>query len=170
MNIEQIGETQLLRRIDRASVIGDKGAILDIVISNKNQTHFLYRVGGIVIGQVSGTKKQADGKDTIWTKLIGRFRAINHKGNAFAAAAAFLPPDLTAVLLATMEKSDADQVYFFYDVYARYDATLATSYGYICEAVRDTTVEDPLDILFSGRMLSALKEQKLLSNAPGTND
>lgn len=158
-------QPQLLRRIDRNSVAGDKETILGIVMADKTKTHLLYRVGGICVGVIRGESKFGE-----WIKLNGRFKAVNYKGEEFVAGSAFLPPDLAQMVADRLEKSESGQLQFLFDVFARFDADLATSYGYIVEPVRAVGVADPLDELFSSAGTPALTgpANKGLIEAPKT--
>lgn len=155
---------QLLRRIDRNSVIGDKAAVLKMVMQDTNATHHLYRVGGICIGVIRG--ESAFGE---WIKLAGRFRAINYRGEEFTSGAAFLPPDLASMIAENMSKGDKEQLQFLFDVFVRYDDKLATSYGYIVEPVREAGVADPLDALFANAGQLSAPENKALLEGPKTD-
>lgn len=139
-----MSEAQLLRRIDRNTVSGDKTRMLEIVMSDKSKTHFLYRVGGICIGVITGTSQFGD-----WQKLVGRFKAQNADGDVFVSASAFLPGDVSQIISNKLAKPDAEQVTFLYDVFVRFDSKLATNYGFIVEPVRKPDEADPLDALFS---------------------
>lgn len=137
---------QLVRRIDRSTVVGDKTALLKRVLSDEKKTHFLYRVGGAAVGVVSGSSNFGD-----WIKLVGRFQAINADGEVFRSGAAFLPGDVSQMIADRLAKNDSEEGYvtFLYDIFARHDTTIATGYGYIAEPVSDPTKADPLDTLFS---------------------
>lgn len=135
-------EPQLVRRIDRSTIVGEKTALLKKVLFDEHKTHFLYRVGGIAVGVVTGQSQFGE-----WTKLVGRFQAMSDDGNIYRSGTAFLPGDVVQILAEKLR--DADQITFLYDVYARHDPSLATGYGYIVEPVRDPDEADPLDTLFS---------------------
>jgi hypothetical protein len=155
-------EPQLVRRIDRNSVVGDKATVLKMALSDEKQTHFVYRVGGVCIGTVKGITRHAE-KESEWIKLVGRFQAINYNGDIFRSGAAFLPSDLANLVADRLDHADSEQVTFLFDVFVRYDSSLATSYGFIVEPVRKPEETDPLDSLFSeAKALPAPEAQKAL--------
>lgn len=140
-------EPQLVRRIDRTTVVGDKTALLKKVLSDEHKTHLLYRVGGAAVGVVTGQSKFGE-----WVKLVGRFQAIRAEdGAVFRSGAAFLPSDVSQIIADRLARNDSEDGYvtFLYDIYARHDQSLATGYGYIAEPVRDPSKQDPLDELFN---------------------
>lgn len=156
-----MSEAQLVRRIDRNSVVGDTKEILKMCLADETTTHFLYRVGGICIGVVKGKSQFGE-----WIKLVGRFKAQNLHGDLFISSKAFLPGDIAQIIAEKM-LGDIDQVTFLYDVFVRYDDTLATKYGFIVEPVRKPDEADPLDALFaSAKALPAPEKQKALAS-PG---
>lgn len=145
---------QLVRRIDRNTIFGDKKAILKLVMSDENKTHFIARIGGFAIGTVTGKSKHGAGdtaQTSTWIKLVGRFQARNCRGEVFRSGAAFLPGDLAQTISDRLarDQSDNPTAPFLIDLYARYDESLATTYGYIIEPVRDPNAPDPLDEIFA---------------------
>lgn len=144
---------------------GDKETILTLVMGDKTKSHLLYRIGGLCVGVIRGESKFGE-----WIKLNGRFKAINYRGEEFIAGSAFLPPDLAQMVSDRLEKSETGQIQFLFDVFARYDAALATSYGYIVEPVRAQGVADPLEELFAQASNPALAGpgNKGLIEAPKT--
>jgi hypothetical protein len=157
-------EPQLVRRIDRNSVVGDKAVVLKMALSDEKKTHFVYRVGGVCIGTVRGVTRHAE-KASEWIKLIGRFQAVNWNGDIFRSGAAFLPSDLANLVADRLEHSNSEtpQAVFLFDVFVRYDSSLATSYGFIVEPVRKPDETDPLDALFNeAQALPAPTAQKAL--------
>lgn len=145
---------QLVRRIDRNTIFGDKKAILKLVMSDENKTHFIARIGGFAIGTVTGKSKHGTGdgaQTSTWIKLVGRFQARNCRGEVFRSGSAFLPGDLAQTIADRLarDNSDTPTAPFLIDLYARYDESLATTYGYIIEPVRDPNAPDPLDEIFA---------------------
>lgn len=132
----------LVRRIDRGTVSGTTEDMLAMCLNEKDKTHFLFRIGGEAVGYTEGT-----GKYGVWEKLVGRFKAINAQGNIFKAGALFLPGDGGQMVVNKLKENDT--VTFLFDIFVRYDSTLATKYAYITEPVRKPTDGDPLDLLFN---------------------
>ncbi len=133
----------LVRRLDRNAIVGGKEKMLEIAMSDKAKAHFLFRIGGTAAGVVKGESKFGE-----WIKLVGRFKAINYNSQEFVSGTAFLPGD-AAEMVAHKLEGDAESVNFLFDVFVRYDTTIASSYGFIIEPVRKATEGDPIDLLFN---------------------
>lgn len=136
-------EPNLVRRLDRNTVAGSSDQMLEIAMSNKEKSHFLFRIGGSAIGVVRGESKFGE-----WSKLVGNFKAINKEGKTFKAGVAFIPGDGTDIV-ANKLVDGVDSVNFLFDVYVRYDSSLPTKYGFIVEPVRKASEGDPVDLLFN---------------------
>ncbi len=136
-------EPNLVRRLDRNVIVGGKEKMLKIAMSDETKAHFLFRIGGTAAGVVKGESKFGE-----WIKLVGRFKAINFEGTEFISGTAFLPGD-AAEMIANKLQGDTDSVSFLFDVFLRYDTTIAASYGFIIEPVRKATEGDPIDLLFN---------------------
>lgn len=141
---EKQKEPQLVRRLDRGTLVGSSDDLLELAMKDKATTHFLFRIGGVAIGAVTGESKFGE-----WHKMVGRFKAVTRTGDIFIANAAFLPGDASQIIADKLKNSDGDaQVTFLFDVFVRYDSQLATKYGYILNQVRKPDEADPLDALF----------------------
>lgn len=147
-------EPNLVRRIDRNTVCGSSEELLEMVMKDKNTSHYLYRIGGTAVGVVTGQSKFGE-----WVKLVGRFKAINSKGEQFVSGTAFLPGD-AAQTVANKLDGDVEKVSFLFDVYARFDATIGPKYGYIIEPVRGAQEGDELDLLFNEAKAAPALENK----------
>jgi hypothetical protein len=138
-------EPQLLRRLDRSRLAGSSDDMLELAMSDKAKTHFLFRIGGVAIGVITGESQYGE-----WHKLVGRFKAVTRNGSIFIANAAFLPGDASQLIADKLTRAEGDaQVTFLFDVYVRYDSQLATKYGFIVDRVRKPDEADPLDTLFT---------------------
>lgn len=152
---------QLLRKITVRTVYGDKGEVLETVMSDKKKSHALMRVVGVANGVKTGASKQKQsGKDASgqtveieversWKALLGSFEATNlQTGEVFRSGVCFLP-DFAIELVSGQLTEDVDSVRFGFDVTASYDETSATSYVYDVTALMAPAEDDPLTALAS---------------------
>lgn len=131
---------QLVKRIDRNSLFGDKADVLKLVMSDEKETHFLYRVFGSCTGTVKGASKfvrvAKGGEEEVqsWQKLVGEFYAMTRDGHGFTAGQCFLPRDVEESIIAQFEQGILT-VEFAYDIFVRYDKQAATSYVFLAQPV-----------------------------------
>lgn len=141
----------LVKVITTKTVFGDKEKVLETVMKDKTREHFLYRVFGVIDAKQEGetARFQRLNKDTNamepseWTKLFGDFAAINADNETFEGAALFLPGYVTGQFSEQLE-SGALGIHFAFDVFARYNKDVATSYEYIAAPVKRAGQESPL--------------------------
>lgn len=138
---------QLVRKISRATVFGDKEAILDLVMKDKGKPHRIYTVYGVCRGSRlmrADENEQTAGKgmkDS--TALIGEFRAVNIDGEQFASGVCYVPQYL-ADLVSGQLGGDSEGIRFAFDMTVQYDKASATSYQYGATLIGEVKESDPL--------------------------
>lgn len=143
----------LLKKISTRTVFGSKADVLKLIIDDEKNpvNRFLYRVYGQAKGYVSGTSRFSDKDEpSNWTALAGEFEAVNSNGEIFYAAICFLPAYVTGPIVEALKEDGNEGIEFGFDIYAKFDATAATSYIYLCEPLRKEGEQSPLDKMRSG--------------------
>lgn len=140
---------QLLRKISRATVIGDNTAVMEKCLADKETIHPLYRVYGFATG--TRTDKDIERKEDdkrpgfgSWECLIGQFEAVSLlTGEVFRSGQCFLPQ--FAIDMVSGQFGDGvERVKFAFEVGAKFDATTPTKYTYQVAPLLDVAEDDPL--------------------------
>lgn len=149
----------LCKVISTKSVFGGKADIQELVLANKEEPQFLYRIVGEITGFVTGESKfkrvdKETGEVTVqeWTKFAGDFVAINRNGREFEAVICFLPEYVGGPIRAAIAAEPGNAVQIGFDIYATYSEQSATSYEFVAQPLRGDTEES--------------KVQKMLSTMP----
>lgn len=145
---------QLLRKISRATVIGDNTAVMEKCLADKNKIHPLYRVYGFATGTRKDTDIERKETDTrpgfgSWECLIGQFEAVNlDTGEVSRSGQCFLPQ--FAVDMVSGQFGDGvDRVKFGFEIGAKFDATTPTKYTYQVAPLLEVSEDDPLKAIAS---------------------
>lgn len=133
----------LCKVINTKSVFGGKADIQELVLANKTEPQFLYRIVGEITGFVTGESKfkrvdpeTGEISEQVWTKFAGDFVAINRKGGQFEAVICFLPDYIGGPITAAIRAEPGNAVQIGFDVYATFSEKSATSYEFIAQPLR----------------------------------
>jgi hypothetical protein len=160
---------QLLRKISRATVIGDNTSVMEKCLANKETIHPLYKVYGFATGTRKDTdieRKEDDKRPGFgsWECLIGQFEAVNlDTGEVFRSGQCFLPQ--FAIDMVSGQFGDGvERVKFAFEVGAKFDATTPTKYTYQVAPLLDVAEDDPL------KAIAAMVEKPAQLTAPKPKD
>lgn len=135
----------LCKVISTKTVFGGKVDIQELVLANKGEPQFLYRIVGAITGYVTGESKfkkvdPETGEVTLqeWTKFAGEFVAINRKNNQFEAVICFLPDYIGGPIKAGIAHEPGNEVQIGFDIYAMFSEKSPTSYEFIAQPMRAT--------------------------------
>lgn len=138
----------LCKVISTKSVYGDKEKILELVMTDKEREHFIYRVFGAIEAHQIGKGKHkrvdkdtGEAVDTFWTKFYGEFYAVNEAGREFEAATMFLPDYVSGQFVTQLSDNETHAIEFAYDVFAVYSKESITSYEFVAQPVKRGTEE-----------------------------
>lgn len=133
----------LCKVINTKSVFGGKADIQELVLKDKEEAQFLYRIVGEITGFVEGESKfQRVDTETgevsaqKWTKFAGDFIAINRKGQSFEAVITFLPEYIGGPIKAAIAADQGNAVQIGFDIYASFSEKSATSYEFIAQPLQ----------------------------------
>lgn len=142
---------QLLKKISRSTVFGDKADVQRIVLLDQAKDHPLYSVGGRVtqIEKVF-SKFRPDADDDFSDgaprerraefKLIGEFQAINQQtGEVFISPICWLPAFAASLIVGRFIEGEALE--FALLIGAKYDATVATSYQFTVKPLMEDNAD-----------------------------
>lgn len=157
---------QEIRKISTRTVFGEKDAILELVLSDKETEHKLFRIAGTCIGSRTG---ESDETDKPWVCLLGNFQAQSYStGEVFQSGKAFVPMYVADRILGRLT-GDVQSVTFCYDITAGYDSKSATSYVYGASPVAMPGAEpDPMEKLW--RTLPPMEFESKKLPAPETDN
>ena len=119
----QIGE-EIGRKLSAKEVGYDKTTILEMVMTNKEVPHFLFRVIGMATGTKPYESEYGDGE-----ALLGQFQAIKPDGTEINGSSLYLPAYIQDMVVAGLNAAgDGAAARIGIDIYAQYDADAATFY------------------------------------------
>ena len=144
-------KTMPLKKITVKTVFGDKGDILEKVMSDKTIKHPLIRVMGYCtsVRHSTSREKSQDGEFIKSTGLVGEIEAVNlETGEAFISGVCWLP-QLAIDLVAGKLEGDEEisRVGFAFDISAKFSLDSATSYEYIVEPLLEIKESDAMSEL-----------------------
>lgn len=155
----------LCKVIDTKSVFGGKADIQELVLANKDEPQFLYRIVGAITGFVDGESKfkrvdidTGEVTQRKWTKFAGDFVAISRKNNQYEAVICFLPDYIGGPIKAGIAAEPGNEIQIGFDVYAVYSEKSATSYEFIAQPMRSS--DEP------SRVEKMLENMPALPSAP----
>jgi hypothetical protein len=123
--------------------------------ATKGETHFLARVGGVVVESFGGESKNGH-----WDGFKGIFTLINKDGKAFSSTTIFLPLNITKGLMEKLSHGRVE-VSFMADIFVVESDKVASGYGYICESVASEEAEKIAstiaDRVIGGKLPTTLK-------------
>jgi hypothetical protein len=147
-----MSDNQLLKVISTKTVFGSKADIQKLVLADEKGNHLLYRVFGEITGFVIGDSKfkrvdAETGEATIsqWTKFAGDFCAINADGEVFDSAICFLPDYVGGPMVNSLREHGNNSIVFGFDIYAKFNATSATSYEFIAVPLKNSNEPSATD-------------------------
>ncbi len=130
MMSEQPGE-ELGNKLSVKSFGFDKGTLLELVMADKEKSHFLVRFGGIATGLRKykiPANQIKDGEDSGFG-LSGTFIGTSTDGEQIKGSVLYLPRYVHDMVEAALTMGDDVQgVRIGFDIYARWDDASATSY------------------------------------------
>lgn len=140
---------QLLRKISRATVIGDNTAVMEKCLAEKEKIHALYQVYGFATGTRKDTdieKKEGDQRPGFgsWECLIGQFEAVNLLTGEISRSGQCFLPQFAIDMVSGQFGDGVDRVKFGFEIGAKFDATTPTKYTYQVAPLLDVAEDDPL--------------------------
>lgn len=141
---------QLLRKISRATVIGDNTVVMEMCLADKVKIHPLYRV----YGWVNGSRKTSDIEDKeeraksekygAWECLIGNMECVNLLTGEISRSGQCFLPQFAVDLVVGQLGGDVERVKFAYEVAAKFDDQNPTKYTYVVTSLIEPEENDPL--------------------------
>lgn len=116
---EEIG-----RKLSVASFGYDKEAILELVMADKANQHFLVRY----VGEASGLKPYENDKGEVQFGLLGEFEGTSRDGDVKAGTVLYMPNYITDQIASILERNKEAIVEIAVDIYANFDKESATMY------------------------------------------
>lgn len=143
----------MLTKVINNSALGfTKEVVLELVMSNKESEHFLYRVGGIIEGHEIGrshfkrvNKETGEAENQTWTRFFGEFVAATKDGKTYEAATCFLPSYVNGQFVTGLLEEGNAEIEFGYDIFAVYSKQSATSYEFLAVPIKKADEPDRLE-------------------------
>ena len=143
----------------------DKGRILESVMANREENHFLARFVGVVTGIKPYKIKEGERAGEIAFGLMGQFEGQNSDGEAKDGSVLYLPGYVNDMVVSMFQSSeDIVSVRIAFDVYAKFDADAATSYVF---TVNDLLNEGSQSV---DEVKEAVKALPMPSKVPALSD
>lgn len=148
---------QLLRKISRATMIGDTTPILEKVLANKDKTIPLYRVYGFATSVrnskdiLTGDAKK-DARTEMhgpWQCLIGQFEAANLLTGEVSRSGQCFLPQFAIDMIAGQFSDDVERVKFAFEVGVKFDPEAPGKYAYVVAPLLDASEDDPISAIAS---------------------
>lgn len=134
------------REIGRKLSVGelgfDKGTILETVLANREEKHFLARFAGVVTGLKPYKIREGELAGETAFGLMGQFEATRNDGTTQDGSVLYLPGYVNDAIVAIFQSDDSvATIKIAMDVYASYDADAATSYVFTVNDLLNTGSE-----------------------------
>ena len=144
----------LCKVINTKSVFGGKADIQELVLANKGEPQFIYRIIGEITGYVEGDSKfkridreTGEVQDVRWTKFAGDFFAVNRKEQEFEAVICFLPEYIGGPLKEAIRAEPGASVQIGFDIYVTFNDQSATSYEFIAQPLRGQSAQSKIEAM-----------------------
>lgn len=146
---------QLLRKISRATMIGDTTPILEKVLADKNKTIPLYRVYGFATSVrnskdiLTGDPKK-DARTEMhgpWQCLIGQFEAANLMTGEISRSGQCFLPQFAIDMVAGQFSENVERVKFGFEIGCKFNAEAPGKYEYVVSPLIDVAEDDPIALI-----------------------
>lgn len=141
-NTASVPGRALGRRISPAELGYKKENLQEMVFSDKNAEHFLYRVVGVVTGLKPYRSRLENSEGDTQFGLLGQFEATLRDGEQLSGSTLYLPSYVQGMITAALSLEDTHAVRIAFDIYVSFNAESATSYTYIARDLLNEGVED----------------------------
>lgn len=145
---------QLLRKISRATMMGDNTAVMELCLKEKDKVHPLFQVYGYATGSrkssdVESEEDKADAKAARekfgpWECLIGAFEGINLTTGEVSRSGVVFLPQFAVDSIVGQFGGDVERVKFAFEVGVKFDNTTPTKYTYMVTPLLEPEENDPL--------------------------
>lgn len=130
---------EISRKLSLRELGFDKGRILETVMGNRNEQHFLARFIGVANGVKPYKIKEGDRAGEVAFGLMGEFEGSDSDGVTANGAVLYLPGYVSDMITSILQSSeDISGVRIAFDVYARFDEKAATSYVFVVNDLLNT--------------------------------
>jgi hypothetical protein len=162
---------QLLRKISRATMIGDTTPILEKVLADKTKVVPLYRVYGFATSIrnskdiLTGDAKK-DARTEMhgpWQCLVGQFEAENLLTGEVSRSGQCFLPQFAIDMVAGQFSDDVERVKFAFEVGAKFDDGAPGKYSYSVAPLLEVSEDDPILAI-----AASLIKPKTLTDQTGT--
>ena len=163
---------QLLRKISRATMVGDNTAIMEMCLKEKDKVHPLFRVYGWANGSRKSSeveKEDNKGREKFgpWECLIGAFEGVNLITGEISRSGQCFLPQFAVDAVAGQLGGDVERVKFAYEVGAKFDDTTPTKYTYVVQSLLEPAEDDPMAAMREALPPVAEGGQKRIGKAKG---
>lgn len=125
----------------------DKARILETVLANKTEKHFLCRFVGVVSSLKPYKIREGERAGETAFGLLGQFQATANDGATKDGSVLYLPGYVNDAIVAIFQMDDSiSSVKIAFDVYAAYDADAATSYVFTVNDLLNTGSEGVAEV------------------------